>query len=173
MAHNFEYMGWQYWVPIVALEHSNCSDPQMTPRQCCLFLAVSGHFFFSEKCRNFCGQILPSLPHLHLGVAPPEAPHPTYGAHFSVRHDFLQQAAQKRRKRGGSARQQNSIRQWDCTRRKKEGALGTVNSQFFKKFTFCNTLLTVFRIESWLYQVRPPSSVFLLPPAFCLCSLCV
>ncbi len=30
----------------------------MTPRQCWLFSAVSGPFF-SEKCRNFCGQILP------------------------------------------------------------------------------------------------------------------
>ncbi len=46
VAHNFEYMGWQHWVTIVALEHSNCSDPQMTPCQCWLVWVIFGHFFW-------------------------------------------------------------------------------------------------------------------------------
>ncbi len=46
-------------------------------------------------------------------------------------------------------------------RRRAHRQLGTVNSQFFKKFIFCNTLLTVFRIESRLYQVAcAPRQVF-------------
>ncbi len=49
VAHNFEYMGSQNGVPILALEHSYCSDLQMTPCQCWLFLAISGHFFLVKS----------------------------------------------------------------------------------------------------------------------------
>ncbi len=89
VAHNFDYMGSQHCVPIVALDPLILQRPTDDPTP---VLPVLGHFwplFFSEKCRNFCGQILPSLAHLNLGVAPPEAPHTTYGAHFSIRQDFL------------------------------------------------------------------------------------
>ncbi len=65
-------------------------------------LAVFGHvwpLFFREKSRNFCGQILPALAHVNIGVAPPEAPYATYGTHFSVQ-DFLLVSGEEKEKRG-------------------------------------------------------------------------
>ncbi len=56
MAHNFQYVGSQYRVPIVALEHSNCSDPKMTPCKHWLFLAISDHFFLVKSAETFVGR---------------------------------------------------------------------------------------------------------------------
>ncbi len=85
VTHTFEHMGSYFWVRWWSAQ------------------AVFGHFrppFFSEKCRNFCREILPSLAHLNLGGAPSEPPHTTSEAHFSVCQDFLWQAVKKKEKRG-------------------------------------------------------------------------
>ncbi len=51
--------------------------------------------FLCGKLKKICGQILPSLAHLNLGGAPPEAPHITCDTHFSEHQDFLWYALEK------------------------------------------------------------------------------
>ncbi len=76
---------WVHWftvlrVPIVTVLKLWWPTDDPTPA-----LAALGCFwllFYSEKSRNFHGEILPSLVHQNLRVTPPEPPYTTCGAHF-------------------------------------------------------------------------------------------
>ncbi len=156
----------------MALEHSYCSDPQMTPRQCWLFLAVSGHFFLVKSAEIFVGRFCLPWPTYISGWHHLRPLTPPMGPIFPYVKTFCSKQHRKGEKGEGAHTNKTQSdsetapaamhthpptythtsytgrRQEAEGRRKKEGALGTVNSQFFKKFIFCNTLLTVFGIES-------------------------
>ncbi len=66
--------------------------------------AVIGCFwplFVSEMSRKFCGQSLPSLAHLNLGLAPSEPPYTTHRAHFSVHQNSRWKVVKKRENEEG------------------------------------------------------------------------